>query len=236
MISSRTAKLIGYLPKGMLKYVSKKVVDRYLKKYANIKVLGKENIENIKEPVIFIGNHLSNSDGLVLEKVLRDKDVTFVAGMKLSNTPLTNIGMSIVKSISIKPNSADKEAINSIIKTVKAGESIFIFPEGTRSRTGSMIEGKKGVILIAKVTKAPVIPVAIWGTEKLMPINKEGDMGAEKFYYADVYVSFGKPISVPKKNQDEDKQQYNDRVLEHYMKSIARLLPEEYRGVYGDNN
>lgn len=143
MISSRTAKLIGYLPKGMLKYVSKKVVDRYLNKYANITVLGKDNIENIKEPVIFIGNHLSNSDGLVLQKVLRDKNVTFVAGMKLSNNPLTNIGMSIVKSITIKPNSADKEAINAIIKTVKAGESIFIFPEGTRSRTGSMIEAKK---------------------------------------------------------------------------------------------
>ena len=98
MISSRTAKLIGYLPKGMLKYVSKKVVDRYLNKYANITVLGKDNIENIKEPVIFIGNHLSNSDGLVLQKVLRDKNVTFVAGMKLSNNPLTNIGMSIVKA------------------------------------------------------------------------------------------------------------------------------------------
>ena len=234
MISSRTAKLIGYLPKGMLKYVSKKVVDRYLNKYANITVLGKDNIENIKEPVIFIGNHLSNSDGLVLQKVLRDKNVTFVAGMKLSNNPLTNIGMSIVKSITIKPNSADKEAINAIIKTVKAGESIFIFPEGTRSRTGSMIEAKKGVILIAKVTKVPVIPVGIWGTEKLMPINKEGDMGAEKFYHADVYVSFGKPISMPETNPDEDKQQYNDRALEYFMKSIATLLPEEYRGVYGD--
>ncbi|NLZ47928.1 MAG: 1-acyl-sn-glycerol-3-phosphate acyltransferase [Clostridiales bacterium] len=235
MISSRTAKLIGYLPKGMLKYVSKKVVDRYLNKYANIKILGKENIENIKEPVIYIGNHLSNSDGLVLQKVLKDKNVTFVAGMKLSNNPLTNIGMSIVKSISIKPNSADKEAINSIIKTIKSGESIFIFPEGTRSRTGSMIEAKKGVVLIAKVTKVPIIPVGIWGTEKLMPINKEGDMGAEKFYHADVNVSFGKPISIPEKNKDEDKHQYNDRVLEYLMKSIANLLPEEYRGVYGDN-
>ena len=137
----------------------------YLKKYANIKVLGKENIENINGPVIYICNHLSNSDGLVLEKVLRDKNVTFVAGMKLSNNPLTNLGMSIVKSISIKPNSADKDAISAIIKAVKAGESIFIFPEGTRSRTGKMIEGKKGVILISKVTKVPVIPVALWGTE-----------------------------------------------------------------------
>ncbi|NLP27708.1 MAG: 1-acyl-sn-glycerol-3-phosphate acyltransferase [Clostridia bacterium] len=236
MISSRTAKLIGYLPKGMLRYVSKKIVDMYLKKYANIKVLGKENIENINGPVIYICNHLSNSDGLVLEKVLRDKNVTFVAGMKLSNNPLTNLGMSIVKSISIKPNSADKDAISAIIKAVKAGESIFIFPEGTRSRTGKMIEGKKGVILISKVTKVPVIPVALWGTEKLMPVNKEGDMGAEKFYHADVHVSFGKPISVPKKDRDEDKYQYNDRVLEYFMKSIAKLLPEEYRGVYGEDN
>lgn len=49
----------------------------------------------------------------------------------------------MVKNIAVKPNTADKEAITTMIKTVKNGENILIFPEGTRSRTGAMIEGKR---------------------------------------------------------------------------------------------
>jgi 1-acyl-sn-glycerol-3-phosphate acyltransferase len=234
MISPKMAKLVSYLPKGLVNFLSKKIVNRYLKKYANIKVIGKENMDTDTKPVIYIGNHLSNSDGLVLAEVLKDRDVTFVAGVKLSNNPLTNIGINVVKTITIKPNSADKDALNSIIKTVKNGHSVFIFPEGTRSRNGSMIEAKKGILLIAKLTAVPIIPVGIWGSEKLMPINKEGDMGSEKFYHADVMVSFGEPIIVPKKEKGEDRHLYDDRVLNTLMKGIARLLPEEYRGVYKD--
>lgn len=232
MISPRMAKLVSYLPKGLMNFLSRKLVNRYLEKYADIKVIGKENMNINKKPVIYIGNHLSNADGLVLAKVLEDQDVTFVAGVKLSNNPLTNIGINVVKTITITPNSADKDALNAIIKTVKAGNNVFIFPEGTRSRTGSMIEAKKGILLIAKLTGAPIIPVGIWGSEKLMPINKEGDMGSERFYNAEVTVSFGKQIEIPGKVKDEDRHSYDDRVLNTLMKAIAQLLPEEYRGVY----
>ncbi len=232
MISPTTAKLIGHLPKGLVIFLYKKIVDMYMKKYANIKIIGEDNLNSCNSPVIFIGNHLSNSDGLVLAKVLERKDVTFVAGVKLTNDPITQIGMNVVKSITIKPNTADKDAMNAIIKTVKTGQNVFIFPEGTRSRTGSMIEAKKGIILIAKLTGVPIIPVGIAGTEKLMPINKEGDMSSESFHHADVTVNFGEPIHLPVKEKDEDRHCYEDRALNFLMKSIAGLLPESYRGVY----
>lgn len=231
MISPTMAKLISHLPKGLVIFLYKKIVDGYIDKYANMKISGQENIAT-DGPVIFIGNHLSNSDGLVLARILKEKDVTFVAGVKLSNDPVTQIGVNIVKNITIKPNSADKDAMNTIIKTVKAGHSVFIFPEGTRSRTGSMIEAKKGILLIAKLTGVPIIPVGITGTEKLMPINKEGNMSSEKFYNADVTVNFGKPMQLPLKGKDEDRHAYEDRALQVLMKSIAALLPEDYRGVY----
>jgi len=232
MITTTTAKIINMIPDRFVTYISKKVVDKYLKKYANINIKGSENLKGIKTPTIFICNHLSNSDGLVLDKVLKEIDPTFVAGVKLSNNAVTNIGVNVIKTTNIKPNSADKEGLKKVIKLAKQGESLLIFPEGTRSRAGSLIEAKKGIILIARMTGAPIIPIGIYGTEKLLPIDKDGDMSAETFNYADVHINIGKQFEVPKRAKEQDKKEYEDFTTKNIMKKIAELLPENYRGVY----
>lgn len=233
MLSPIVVKIVNALPESMVVKVTKILVNKYFKKYANIKIDGIENIDNLDGPLIFICNHLSNADGLILDKILREKfDPTFVAGVKLSNDPVTKFGTMMVKNIGIKPNSADKEAITRIVKLVRGGENLVIFPEGTRSRTGAMIEGKKGVLLIARLTKAKIVPIGMYGTEILLPINKDGDMGGEKFNYADVHIKFGDPVSLPTKEKDEDKHDFDDRSMNFIMKSIANLLPEKYRGIY----
>lgn len=232
MIPSWVAYLIDKLPEKWVREISYMLVKKDLKKYADIKITGIERIDNVKGPKIFVSNHLSNSDGLVLNKVLRKYDPYFVAGVKLSNDPVTKLGTKIVKTIPIKPNSADKDAISKIIKIVKSGENLVIFPEGTRSRKKEMLQGKKGVLLIAKLTKATIIPIGIWGTEELLPINLEGNMDAEKWHNAKVNVVFGEPITIEKKEKLEDKHKYEDRTMNYIMYSIAKLLPEQYRGYY----
>jgi 1-acyl-sn-glycerol-3-phosphate acyltransferase len=112
---------------------------------------------NLMLTFIFICNHLSNSDGLVLNRALKEIDPTFVAGVKLSNNTVTSIGVNVMKTTNIKPNTADKEGLKTIIKLVKQGASLLIFPEGTRSRVSSLIEAKKGIFLIAKMTGAPIV-------------------------------------------------------------------------------
>ncbi len=232
MISTKTAKMINILPNKFVKYVSKKVVDKYLKKYANINIQGSENLKGIKIPTIFVCNHLSNADGLVLDKALKEIEPTFVAGVKLSNNAVTSIGVNVIKTTNIIPNSVDKEGLKKIINLIKQGESLVIFPEGTRSRVGSLIEAKKGILLIARMTGAPIVPIGLYGTEKLLPINKEGDMSAETFNDADVYINIGKQFEFPKKAKDQDKKEYEDFATNYIMKKIAELLPEDYRGVY----
>ena len=178
MLSPTLVKVINVLPESLVVKITKIIVNKYFRKYANIKVEGIEKVEKVEGPKIFICNHLSNADGLILDKILKEKyDPTFVAGIKLSNDPITRLGTMMVKNVGIKPNSADKEAITKIVKLVRGGENIMIFPEGTRSRTGSMIEGKKGILLIARLTKASIIPIVMTGTEILLPINKNGNMG-----------------------------------------------------------
>ncbi len=232
MKTTTLAKLLDFVPEKFVTFISKKYVDRYIKKYATIDVSGKDNLKGIKTPTIFICNHLSNSDGLVLDKVLKEIDPTFVAGVKLSSNAVTNIGMNIVKTTNIKPNSADKEGLKKVIKLFKSGESLFIFPEGTRSRVGSMIEAKKGILLIAKMTGAPIVPIGISGTDILMPIDKDGNMSAETFNYADVHINIGKQFEIPKREKEQDKKEYEAESTQYIMRKIAALLPEKYKGVY----
>jgi 1-acyl-sn-glycerol-3-phosphate acyltransferase len=232
VISPKVAKLIEYLPDGLVNFISRKIVDLIIKKHVDLDIKGEENLLSIKKPVIFICNHLSNSDGLILNKILKNHDVTYVAGIKLTENATTNIGVKLLKTTVVKPNSADKEGLTKVINIVKGGNNILIFPEGTRSRTGSMIQAKKGLLLIAKITKATIVPIGIWGTEKFMPVNSSGNMAAESFHHAQVGVRVGKQLELPKKEEGEDKHTYDERSLTTLMKAIAELIPEEYRGVY----
>jgi len=232
MISASAAKIINMLPVKLVTYLSRKVVDKYLNKYATIHITGKENLKNITTPTIFVCNHLSNSDGLVLDKALKEIDPTFVAGIKLSDDAVTNIGINVIKTTNIRPDSADKEGLKKVIKLVKQGESLLIFPEGTRSRVGSLLEAKKGILLIARMTGAPIVPIGLHGSEKLLPINKDGKMSAESFNYADVHINIGKQFELPKREKNQDKKEHEAHTTIYLMKRIAELLPESYRGVY----
>lgn len=234
MISTRAAKLISLLPKGFVRVVSKKIVNKYLDKYATITINGKDNLKGIQTPTIFICNHLSNSDGLVLDRVLKGIDPTFVAGVKLSNDSVTSIGINVVKTTNIIPNSSDRAGLKKVVNLVKNGESLLIFPEGTRSRVGSLIEARRGIILIARMTGAPIIPIGLSGTEKLLPISKTGEMSGEEFNFADVEVNIGTQFEVPKRAEGQDKKDYEAFLINTLMKKIAALLPEQYQGVYKD--
>ena len=232
MMSPFKVKLLSLLPKTLRTKIVSEAIEWYIKKYVDLEINGLEKLNNIKGPIIFVCNHLSNSDALILNKVLKEKSPYFVAGIKLTKDPVTNFGMEVVKTININPNTPDKEAINQMIKTVKNGKNMLIFPEGTRSRTASMNEGKKGVLLPVRLTKANVVPISICGSEKVLPISKNGNMGDEKWQIGKVTVNIGEAIDMPKKVKEETKHEYDNRCIEMLMKKIAVMLPESYRGVY----
>lgn len=83
--------------------------------------------------------------------------------------------------------------------------------------------------------KSPVIrfvPIGLCGTEKLLPINQEGDMRAETFHSADVHINIGQQFGLHPRAKEQDKKEYEDLTITYIMKKIADLLPEPYRGVY----
>ena len=72
----------------------------------------------------------------------------------------------------------------------------------------------------------------MWGTEKLLPVNKDDNMATEEWNFSDVNVVINKAVEIPKKEKNELKHDYDDRCMNIIMKSIANSLPNKYRGVY----
>ncbi|HOQ76784.1 MAG TPA: lysophospholipid acyltransferase family protein [Thermoclostridium sp.] len=227
------APVISILPDRVIRYIGKRAAETLLNKYARIEVTGDEILsERIGKPTIYIANHLSNMDGIVLNKVLEKNNVIFMAGIKLKANPFTSIFLRTVRHIPINPNSADRKPIKKALEVLKTGESILIFPEGTRSRSGSMIKAKRGFLLLARLSGADIVPIALEGTERLMPINQD-DMGRETPHHAAVKVKIGQPFRIEEKNPGGVS---DEECLYNAMRKIAEMLDPKYQGVYGDGS
>lgn len=228
--------IVSKMPPGIQKVFTELYIDfNFFFKNVKVKVKGSENLEKAERPCIFISNHLSNLDGVILSRLLKKEfDPYFVAGIKLNHEKLTNLFKNFFKTIDIRPNTADLDSMRSIINAVKEGHNIVIFPEGTRSRTGEMAEAKKGILFIAKMTKAEIVPISLSGTEKVLPVDRAENMGNERIKKGTIDVVIGEPFKIPARKKDEDKTEYDDRTLAMIMGSVAKGLPEEYRGYYRD--
>ena len=123
----------------------------------------------------------------------------------------------------------DIKALRKMIGLMESGNSLVIAPEGTRSRTGALIEGKPGVAYLAARSGFPVVPVAITGTEDKLVLEN-----IRHFRKSRVTLRAGKPFvlpAIPKVNREAALQHYTDEI----MCQIAAILPERYRGVYAEH-
>ncbi|HZI15611.1 MAG TPA: lysophospholipid acyltransferase family protein [Myxococcus sp.] len=224
--------LMSLLPEVLRRHVVRALMDTVWDVLADEVVEGRGNIPD--GPCLYICNHLSNADGFTLARAFRPRRVNFLAGVKLQGTVMTRLASEVMDTIAIKPNSPDIEAMRRAVDTLKSGRQVLIFPEGARSRTGELQQAKKGVALIAKRAGVPVVPLALMGTEKLMPINDK-DMGGERLFRAHVTLRIGTPFRMedlePEVAGASDERQ---ALVDAMMRRVAALLPPEYRGVYGD--
>ena len=158
----------------------------------------KENIPN--QACLFVANHISFFD-IVVTYPLMISPTGYIAKKELEKVPFLSWIMRFVNCIFLdrKDPRNGLKAVLSAADMIKSGISVFLFPEGTRSKTGKMGEFKDGGFKIATKSKAPVVPVGITGTNDILenhfPFIKSGK----------VIVSFGKPIYTTDMDRAEQK-------------------------------
>jgi 1-acyl-sn-glycerol-3-phosphate acyltransferase len=134
-----------------------------------IEVTGLENVP-AGRPCIFMCNHVSNLDPPVVLPVLPGRSSVLLK-KELMSIPILGRAMRMGQFIPVERGGKRDSAQASVVaagEALKGGLNILVFPEGTRSRDGRLQAFKKGPFYLAIETGAPVVPVAISGTEKMM--------------------------------------------------------------------
>ncbi len=120
---------------------------------------------------VFISNHQSQLDIPVLEVLLKDYNVRFLAKKSLFSIPFFGWGIRALGYVPVDREDP-KEGLKSLlacVERVKEGVSLIVFPEGTRSATGELLPFKVGGFLIPLKAGVPICPLAIWGTVEILP-------------------------------------------------------------------
>ncbi len=136
-------------------------------------VVGKENLP--QGAAVFIANHQGNFDIPLMLSSL-DRTHGLLAKQELGRIPILRLWMRLLHCLFVDRSSprAGVESIARGAEMLKAGHSLIIFPEGTRSRSSAMGEFKGGAFRIASKSKAPVVPVTIDGSYRAMEANPTG--------------------------------------------------------------
>jgi 1-acyl-sn-glycerol-3-phosphate acyltransferase len=135
----------------------------------SLRVQGRENLDP-GEPYIFISNHQSNVDIPVLIQALPQFQLRWIAKKELVRVPLFGWAMWASKHIMLdRADPLDaRRSLERARQRIAAGISIVIFPEGTRSRDGSLLPFKKGGFLMAAKAGVKIVPVSIIGSGALL--------------------------------------------------------------------
>jgi len=156
----------------MAYWVIKVVLTPILRFFFRVRVEGLENVPP-SGPAILAGNHVSFCDSIFLPLVLRRR-VTFVAKAEYFEDPKTAWFFRAVGQIPIKRQggSASRRALETARDVLREGKVFGIYPEGTRSPDGRLYKGHTGVARLAFDTGAPVVAVAVIGTDLVQPIGQ----------------------------------------------------------------
>lgn len=125
-------------------------------------------VENVPQQGAFIAvsNHASNFDPPILSNCLC-RPVAFMAKEELFRVPVLKQAIRLYGAYPVKRGAGDRAAIRAALEALEQGWGVGIFLQGTRTPDGTITDPKQGAALIAAKAQVPLIPVSLWGSEKI---------------------------------------------------------------------
>lgn len=182
---------------------AKFVVSLILYPLYRLNVVGKNNIPK-SGPVIICSNHISNFDPPVVG-ITSSRDIHFMAKGELFDKPVLGKLLKGINAFPVKRGLADKNALRRGLDILKEGETLGLFPEGTRSKTGELGKSLPGVGFFALRSEAAIVPCAIIGPYK--PFKK-------------VTVVYGKPMNMDQYRESKSSAQEAADAIMQEIKSL----------------
>jgi 1-acyl-sn-glycerol-3-phosphate acyltransferase len=172
-------------------------------------------------------NHLSNFDPALLFSLIRRPDVTGLVAANYQDRPFDRFIVEAAGGLWLRRGASDRKALESALALLDQGWMVGMAPEGRRSPTRALIEGKRGAAFLATTANVPIVPVGVVKTEQLGSALK-------RLRRIDLTVQIGEPFLLPHPTQTNHRQDLEAATVT-IMCRIAALLPPEYRGVYADH-
>jgi len=191
---------------------------------ARVDMEGTDNIPR-RGAAIVVFNHRSYFDGTIVSMALAraDRPFRFLGKKEVFDAPLLGMFTRMMGGIRVERGTGSDEPLERAIEALRAGEAISMSPEGTIPRGPAffdpVLKGRWGAARLAHATHAPVIPMGLWGTEKVWPRNQRlprFDMSRPL-----ITVRVGPPVELAYDDPDAD--------TKRIMSAISELLPPESR-------
>jgi 1-acyl-sn-glycerol-3-phosphate acyltransferase len=180
-------------------------------------------------PAIIVFNHLGDADAVLLCAILPFSPIEGIGKIELYDHWLVGPVFRAYGIIWVHRGQPDRKAIRAALNGLSESRMLILAPEGRQSVTGGLEEGEDGAAFLALKSGAPIIPVALTGLE-----NKNVFDHLKRWKRAPVSLTVGKPFFL-QENLPGERQPTIREGTRQIMESLARLLPEAYRGYYKSN-
>ncbi len=195
---------------------------------ARLEVHGIENAP-LTETCIIASNHLGRLDAVMIYMFSDRRDVVMFVAEKYGSNPFLRWFVKALNCVLVDRYNADFTAMREMLNRLQEGCVLAMAPEGTRSPTGALIEGRSGVSFLAARSGAWVVPVGLMGTEDQNVVDS-----LRHLRRARIKINVGKPFRLAPVKGSEREETLN-QYTEEIMCQIASLLSPEYRGFYTDH-
>ena len=178
-----------------------------------IRVEGRENVPH--GGCLIVGNHASYLDPTTIGWAI-GREIFFLGRKSLFRPPVMNWLLPICNVIPIDRDGGESSGLRKIIRMLRHGDAVLLFPEGTRTPDGTIQEAEPGAGLVAVKSGVPVLPVRIFGTFECLSRHQK------KLRFGPLRVVIGKPYLPPVVERNQEKEAYGP-IAQEMMERIKAL-------------